>query len=61
VHDFNILALTETWLNDNSELFDISNYNVYRKDRDCDLTGHVRGGGVLIAVDSKFNSSTVLV
>jgi hypothetical protein len=32
-HDFNILALTETWLNDsinNSELFDISNYNTYR-------------------------------
>jgi hypothetical protein len=22
---------------------------IYRKDRDCDLTGHVRGGGILIA------------
>lgn len=55
-----LIALTETWLSDsvcNSELFDLSKYNVFRKDRDFSSTGCRRGGGVLLAVDSAINST----
>ena len=46
MHNFDIIALTETWLDDsvhNAELFD-NRYTVLRRDRGS------RGGGVLIAV-----------
>ena len=49
---YDILALSETWLNDsimNGELFDLSNFSVFRSDRS---TGK-RGGGVLLALRSK--------
>lgn len=50
--DWDIIALTETWLNDsihNAELFP-NEYQVYRRDRCQNRTGMSRGGGVLIAV-----------
>lgn len=50
--EFNIIALSETWLTDDhfsSEYFP-SNYTVFRSDRDPSLTGFKRGGGVLLAV-----------
>jgi len=49
--DYEILALSETWLNSsilNSELF-TDEYTVFRRDR-CADTGMLRGGGVLLAV-----------
>ena len=45
LHQYDVIALTETWLNDsvhNAELFD-SRYTVFRRDRGS------RGGGVVIA------------
>lgn len=54
---FDVIALTETWLNrdfDTSEL-GLSNYSVYRRDRCPVATGLGRGGGVLIAADLKLN------
>ena len=56
---FNAVALTETWLNQsihNSELFDTSRYNIFRRDRNFALTGRKNGGGVLLAIDSSFNA-----
>lgn len=50
--EFDIIALTETWLVDgitDTELFG-DQYMVWRRDRDYCLTGQTRGGGVLIAV-----------
>lgn len=51
--DYDIIVLTETSLNKsilNSELFVLNDYFVYRRDREYDRTGQVKGGGVLIAV-----------
>lgn len=63
ITDFNIIVLTETWLNysiNSSEYFDNS-FNVFRKDR-CE-TGSLlkRGGGVLIAVKSNFVSNNIVI
>lgn len=60
---YDIIALTETWLDSDifdSELFD-DRYIVYRKDRDFTKTGKKRGGGVLTAVHKKFKSKLLSV
>lgn len=56
--NWDIVAITETWLNDSifsAELFP-DQYQVYRRDR-CQLrTGMSRGGGVLVGVASHIKS-----
>lgn len=50
--NYDILALTETWLNsdfNDYELLD-NRYAIFREDRDYNLAGCARGGGVLFAV-----------
>jgi hypothetical protein len=50
--NFDIIALTETWLNDSvsdGELLDLDRFNVFRKDRNS--CRHKRGGGVLLAIN----------
>lgn len=50
--DYDVIMLTETFLNDsvfNSEIFDLNKYNVFRRDRVYSSV-HEKGGGVLIAV-----------
>lgn len=50
--DYDIIAITETWLNPSiltSEIFD-DKYTVHRKDRNFTGTGKADGGGVLLAV-----------
>ncbi|XP_055850619.1 uncharacterized protein LOC129915173 [Episyrphus balteatus] len=59
--NYNIIALTETWLSDdisNAEICN-NNYDVYRKDRDKICTDLSRGGGVLIAVMSNLKSRQI--
>lgn len=59
-NDYDIIVLVETWLNNDfsdAEFFDANLYNVYRKDRNAELTGLSVGGGVLIAVRSSLKSS----
>ena len=60
---FDMIALTETWLNpsifDNEFMAD--KYSVFRADRDFLSTGRERGGGVLLAVDKKFCSREVQI
>lgn len=56
--DFDIIAITETWLKpsvQNNEFFD-SSYLVYRCDRSEFNSLKCRGGGVLVAVKSKYKS-----
>ncbi|CAG9136232.1 unnamed protein product [Plutella xylostella] len=51
LHSFDLIAVTESWLNDSiydSELFD-GRYCVWRRDRDYKLTNQELGGGVLLA------------
>ena len=51
---FKIIALSETWLNNSindTELFDLNQYNIFRKDRNFKRCNCERGGGVLLAVD----------
>lgn len=58
--NYDIIFLTETWLNPNiydSELFD-DRYVVYRKDRSC--VNYVQGGGVLIAVSTRLKSKLLI-
>jgi hypothetical protein len=58
---FNVIVITETWLNDtfnNEEILD-SNWTVYRKDRDYSSTGLSRGGGVLIATHNSLSSELI--
>ncbi|XP_031355114.1 uncharacterized protein LOC116179461, partial [Photinus pyralis] len=57
--DFDVIALTETWLTPeiaSGELFDANIFTVYRKDRSPVTSVKVRGGGVLIAIKSTFKS-----
>lgn len=52
---FSFIALTETWLNksiNDAELFDLTKYNVFRRDRQHQLCNYARGGGVLLAVNT---------
>lgn len=60
--DFDVIVLTETWLNDgvmSAELFD-NRYAVYRRDRGISAYSNKNeGGGVSIAVLKKHNSSRV--
>lgn len=55
-NNYDIIALTETWLNSNvnsSELFD-NRYTVFRSDRDFNITKKKRGGGVILAIKNEF-------
>ena len=56
-HDYDIIAITETWLSDN--VFDNeilpTNYTIYRKDR------KFRGGGVMLAVKNTIHSHILSV
>ena len=59
---FDILILTETWLNSssfNGEYFDTKMYNVFRKDRDFSVTSMRRGGGVLIAAQKEVQITVI--
>lgn len=56
-NDYDIIALTETWLNDSvfdEEILYNSDYAIFRRDRDKLLSNKKDGGGVMIAVSSKF-------
>lgn len=57
--EYDVLGLTETWLNENvssSELFN-DEYVVFRCDRNFRESEISRGGGVLVAARSNFSSS----
>lgn len=59
---FDLIALTETWLNDSvhdSELFDSNYFSIYRRDRNFIATNTSRGGGVLIALNQKIPSTQI--
>lgn len=59
--EYDIVFLSETWLNDgflDSEIFD-SRFNVFRRDRNYDELDCQRGGGVLIATSNIFQASVV--
>lgn len=59
MNDYDVIILTETWLNEDissTELFD-DRYDVYRRDRKLnELCKKRTGGGVLIAILKKHNS-----
>lgn len=57
--EFDVISLSETWLNDSvfdAEILFNSDYNVFRRDRDLSVSKKKDGGGVLTAVSSKFPS-----
>lgn len=59
---YDIYAFTETWLNSNTlstQLFDDS-FSVYRQDRSALNSDKESGGGVLLAVHSKFKSRLLM-
>ena len=61
--DFDILALTETWLSSgalNTELFD-ARYNIFRCDRKYQQLNCNRRGGVILAVKNTFLVSEVKI
>ena len=55
-NDYDIIALTETWLNDTvfSAEFSSEDRLIFRKDRDRAITGKSQGGGVLIAIRNNY-------
>lgn len=56
--EFEVVALTETWIQQdvlNSELFP-DNYTVYRSDRNLQLTNYHTGGGTLLACKNNIKS-----
>lgn len=48
-NEFDILCITETWLNSKYNAFNVKGFNVYRNDRDNNL----RGGGVCVIINNK--------
>jgi len=56
--EFQIICITESWCKDHisdSELFP-SSYNVYRSDRNLEISQKRDGGGVLVAVTTRLSS-----
>lgn len=60
---FDVIFLSETWLNDHFSHSEVkfNNYEIYRCDRDPVVSGRSRGGGVLIAVNSRLTSRGIPV
>ena len=61
--DYDIIMLSETWLNEDisdAEL-GLSGFNIYRVDRDFNISQKKRGGGILIAVNRVFQSKRLNV
>lgn len=59
--NFDVIIITETWLNDsfiNEEILN-SNWTIYRRDRNFSATNLTRGGGVLIGVTNKLSTEPV--
>lgn len=58
---YDVIVLTETWLNCNLSEDEIKfdNYNVFRCDRSPSTSSKSEGGGVLIAVHKRLNSGRV--
>ena len=56
-HDFDIICLTETWLNDSINDYEIlpTGYNIFRHDR----VGRI-GGGTLTAIKTSLSSSEIV-
>jgi exonuclease III len=60
VTDSDLIAITETWLNNDvsdNELLN-SNYTIYRRDRS--VSSSKRGGGILLAIKKDLNSSLII-
>lgn len=58
---YDAIMLTETWLHNghyDGEFF-CDKYRIFRKDRISSNIKNVRGGGVLIAVNNKFNCDNI--
>lgn len=60
-NNYDLVCLTETWLNDsiNSSEFFSHNYTVFRRDRETSASTKKMGGGCLIAINSNFISSCI--
>ena len=60
---YDVVISVETWLNDgiHTEELGLSNYNVYRFDRNKNTSVYSRGGGVMIAVSKTLLSSVIVV
>ena len=59
---YDVIILTETWLNEDfltPTIFDCNMYNVFRKDRCTKTTRLKRGGGVLIAIRSNISVNCI--
>ena len=58
---FQIILGTETSWNENVKSEEIfgSNYNVFRDNRDLNISQRMSGGGVFVAVSSEFNSELI--
>ena len=63
MHNFGTIGLTETWLTEHipTESLFLSNYTVYRNDRNADNSGFSKHGAALVAVHENLNSKEVLV
>jgi hypothetical protein len=61
--DYDVILFTETWLKPETLNLEIlaSEYTIYRKDRNLTVTNLSKGGGVLIAVKSLYNSREVIL
>lgn len=60
VSDYDFVIVTESWLNSSvySSEFCV-NYNIFRKDRNSELTGKSQGGGVFLATGKKFSVTEI--
>lgn len=57
VNAHDIICITESWLNSgiiDSELIDLNNYTIFRRDRSTSSVVKTDGGGVFIAIKNKF-------
>lgn len=60
--DYDVIVISETWLTEavlDSE-FSLSNYNLFRCDRNYNIRSETRGGGVLILASKKLKSCIIM-
>lgn len=61
--DYDIIALSETWLSSkvNTSELGLLNYVTYRSDRNSYISNCSRGGGVLLSINNKYHSRVLPV
>ena len=59
---YDILVFTESWFDNevNEKILNSLNYNIYRCNRNFELTNKCKGGGAVVMVNNKLSSEIII-